>query len=83
MVRLGLGLVVGLRSAPGGGQIRGAMCDARVEIWVFVLRAGALRWVKTHGNVELEHSRAGAGDWEEIDGSKRRSVLESAPMLIA
>lgn len=30
-----------------------------------------------HGNVELAHSRAGMSDWEEIDGSKRLSVLES------
>lgn len=83
MMRVGLWLMVGLRSAPRRGQIRGAMCDARVEVGIFVLRARVLRRVKAHGNVELEDRRAGAGDWEEIDVSKRLSVLESAPLSIA
>lgn len=59
------------------------MCDARVEIWVFVLRVRVLWRSKAHDSVELEHSRAGTGDWEEIDVSKRLSVLESAPLLTA
>lgn len=59
------------------------MRDARVEVWVFVLRVRVLWCSKGHGSVELEHSRAGTGDWEEIDGSKRLSVLESAPLLTA
>lgn len=82
-LRLRLRLVVGLRSAPGGGQIRGAMRDARVEVWVFVLRVRILWRSKGHGSVKLEHSRAGTGDWEEIDGPKRLSVLESTPLLSA
>lgn len=36
-----------------------------------------------HVNVQLAHSRAGVRDWEEIDGPKRLSVLESAPLSIA
>ena len=65
---------MGMRRAPGGCQVRGAMCDARVEIWVFVLRVRVLRCVKGHGNVRLRHSRAGMRDWEETDTSKSPSV---------
>jgi hypothetical protein len=83
MMRPGLRLMVGLRSAPRGGQIRGTVCEAAVEIWILVLGGRVLRLVTGHGNVELAHSRAGASDWEEKDGSGRLSVLESAPMSIA
>lgn len=60
------------------------MGDATVEIWILVLRARVLRWFMAHVNVQLaQHSRAGVSDWEEIDGPKRLSVLESAPLSIA